>query len=144
MGSDKTLAQLRQFLLVISAGVFVMTVTELFFLEHWNVTIQFLPFALCALGLIGSALAYFRPTRKMILFTQWSMIIIAACSAIGFYQHMTVNLAFWLEIQPDATTWELVEATFKGGIPVLAPGILTLGGVIGATATYKHPALETK
>ena len=144
MDSDKTLAQLRQFLLVISAGVFVMTVTELFFLEHWNVTIQFLPFALCALGLTGSALAYFRPTRKMILFTQWSMIIIAACSAIGFYQHMTVNLAFWLEIQPDATTWELVEATFKGGIPVLAPGILTLGGVIGATATYKHPALETK
>ena len=144
MGSDKTLAQLRQFLLVISAGVFVMTVTELFFLEHWNVTIQFLPFALCALGLIGSALAYFRPTRKTILFTQWSMIIIAACSAIGFYQHMTVNLEFWLEIQPDATTWELVEATFKGGIPVLAPGILTLGGVIGATATYKHPALETK
>jgi hypothetical protein len=144
MDSDKILAQLRQFLLVISACVFIMTVTELFFLEHWNVTIQFLPFALSALGLIGAGLAYFRPSRGVILFTQWAMIIIAICSAIGFYQHMTVNLAFWLEIQPDATTWELVEATFRGGVPVLAPGILTLGGVIGATATYKHPALETK
>lgn len=30
----------------------------------------------------------------------------------------------------------------KGGIPVLAPGILTFGGVIGLAATYKHPSLE--
>jgi len=144
MDSEKTLAQLRQFLLIISAGVFVMTVAELFFLEHWNVIIQFLPFALCALGLISAALAYFRPSRRTIRFAQWSMIIIAICSAIGFYEHMSGNFWFWLDIQPNATPWELVVATFKGGIPILAPGILTLGGVIGATATYKHPLLEQK
>jgi len=144
MDSEKILAQLRQFLLIISAGVFVMTVSELFFLEHWNVTIQFLPFALCALGLTASTLAYFRPSRGTIRFAQWSMIIIAICSAIGFYQHMAGNFTFWLDIEPSATTWELIEATFKGGIPILAPGILTLGGVIGAAATYKHPSLKTK
>jgi len=144
MDSEKTLAQLRQFLLIISGGVFVMTVSELFFLEHWNVTIQFLPFALCALGLITAALAYFRPSRGVIRLTQWSMIIIAVCSFIGFYEHMSGNFWFWLDIQPNATPWELFVATFKGGIPILAPGILTLGGVIGAAATYKHPALETK
>jgi len=144
MDSDRILAQLRQFLLIISAGVFVMTVTELFFLEHWKLTIQFLPFVLCGLGLIASALAYFRPTHGTMRFTQWSMIIIAVCSAIGFYEHMSGNFWFWLEIQPNATAWELVKATLKGGIPVLAPGILTLGGVIGLMATYKHPALETK
>ncbi len=144
MDSEKTLAQLRQFLLIISAGVFVMTVSELVFLGHWNVTIQFLPFALCALGLTTSAFAYFRPSRAVIRFTQWSMIVIAICSAIGFYEHMAGNFTFWLDIQPNATTWELIKATFTGGIPILAPGILTLGGVIGAAATYKHPFLETK
>ena len=144
MDSEKTLAQLRQFLLIISAGVFVMTVSELSFLEHWNLIIQYLPFALCALGLVTSALTYFRPSRGIVQFTQWSMLSIAILSAIGFYFHLSGNFTFWKEIQPDATSWELIEATFKGGIPVLAPGILTLGGVIGASATYKHPALETK
>ena len=144
MDSERTLAQLRQFLLIISAGIFVMTVTELFFLEHWNFTIQFLPFALSALGLIAAALAYFRPSHGIIRFTQWSMIVIAVCSLIGFYEHMLGNFTFWQEIQPDATTWELIVETFKGGIPVLAPGILTLGGVIGWTAVYKHPSLQTK
>ena len=144
MDSEKILAQLRKFLLIISAGVFVMTVSELTFLGHWNVAIQFLPFALCALGLIASALAYFRPSRGTIRFTQWSMIVIAVCSFIGFYEHMSGNFWFWLDIQPNATTWELIKATFTGGIPILAPGILTLGGVIGAAATYKHPSLETK
>jgi hypothetical protein len=72
------------------------------------------------------------------------MILIAICSLIGFYEHMAGNLTFWLDIQPDASTWDLIVATFKGGIPVLAPGILTLGGVIGWTAIYKHPALQTK
>ena len=144
MDTEKTLAQLRQFLLIISAGVFVMTVAELFFLEHWNFTIQFLPFALSALGLLTSALTFFRPSQKVVKFTQWSMIIIAVCSLIGFYEHMMGNLTFWQEIQPVATTWELVVATFKGGIPVLAPGILTLGGAIGWVATYKHPSLISK
>ena len=144
MDSEKTLAQLRQFLLIISAGIFVMTVTELFFLEHWNFTIQFLPFALSALGLITAALVYFRPNRGIVRFTQWSMIAIAVCSLIGFYEHMAGNLTFWLEIQPDASTWDLIVETFKGGIPVLAPGILTLGGVIGWVSTYRHPSLTTK
>jgi hypothetical protein len=46
MNAEATLMRLRQFLLVISAGAFVMTVTELFFLSHWSETIQYLPFAL--------------------------------------------------------------------------------------------------
>ena len=141
MEAEKVLAQLRQFLLVISIGIFIMTVTELFFLEHWDFTIQFLPFALSALGIAAAALVYFRPTKKTVKFAQRVMILIAVCSLIGFYQHMAGNLTFWLDIEPDASAWDLIVETFKGGIPVLAPGILTLGGVIGWSATYKHPSL---
>jgi hypothetical protein len=54
---------------------------------------------------------------------------------------MLGNFTFWQEVQPDSTSWELIVETFKGGIPVLAPGILTLGSVIGLAATYKHPSL---
>ena len=142
MNSDAVLARLRQFLLFIAAGIFVMTATELIFVSHWNETIQFLPFALCGLGLVTLALAYFRPGRGSVRALYWSMIVIGLCSFIGFYEHMSNNLSFWLEIQPHATTRDLIVATLNGGIPVLAPGILLLGAVIGLAAIYRHPLLE--
>ena len=44
MNSEQSLARIRQFLLIISAGVFVMTVTELFFESlDGNNTITSLP-----------------------------------------------------------------------------------------------------
>lgn len=144
MNSEHVLTKLRQYLLIISAGIFVMTVTELFFLSHWNEKIQFLPFALSGLGLLTLALAYFRPSRGILTGMRWSMFVIAACSFIGFYEHMANNYSFWLEIKPNATTWDLIKATLEGANPVLAPGILMLGAVIGLMAIYKHPLLETK
>ena len=144
MNAEHVLTKLRQYLLIISAGIFVMTVSELVFLSHWNETIQFLPFALSALGLITLALAYFRPSRGILNGTRWSMFVIAVCSLIGFYEHMTNNYSFWLEIKPNATTWDLIKATLGGANPVLAPGILMLGAVIGLMALYKHPLLETR
>ena len=144
MNSEQSLARIRQFLLIISAGVFVMTVTELFFLSHWTETIQILPFVLSGWGLIALLLAYFRPSPATIKFLRWSMIVIGLCSLIGIYEHMSNNLGFQMEIQPNATPWELIMATLEGANPVLAPGILMLGAAIGWTAAYQHSALKTK
>src|SRR5215217_1356060 len=94
MNAEATLLRLRQFLIIISAGVFVMTVTELFFLSHWTETIQYLPFVLSGLGLIALVLAYFRPSPGIIKFLRWSMIVIGLCSLIGIYEHISNNLGF--------------------------------------------------
>jgi hypothetical protein len=142
MNSEQSLARIRQFLLIISAGVFIMTVTELFFLSHWTETIQLLPFLLSGWGLIVLSLAYFRPNTMTINILRWSMIVIGLCSLIGIYEHMANNLGFQMEIQPNATSWELIMATFEGANPVLAPGILMLGAAIGWTAAYGHSTLE--
>ena len=143
MNSEQSLARIRQFLLIISAGVFIMTVTELFFLSHWTETIQLLPFLLSGWGLIVLSMAYFRPNTMTINILRWSMIVIGLCSLIGIYEHMANNLGFQMEIQPNATRWELIMATFEGANPVLAPGILMLGAAIGWTAAYGHSALES-
>ena len=58
MNTEVILTRVRQFLLIISAGIFVMTTAELIFVSHWNESIQYLPFALCGLGLIMLATAY--------------------------------------------------------------------------------------
>jgi len=142
MNSDATLARIRQLLLIITAGTFVMTVMELIFVGHWNEKIQYLPFALCALGLIVTGLAFLRPGHKSINAMRWSMIVIGVCSFIGFYEHLYNNYSFWLDIQPNTTTIDLIIATFNGGIPVLAPGILLLGAVTGLIAIYQHPLLK--
>ena len=142
MNSEQSLARIRQFLLIISAGVFVMTVTELFFLSHWTETIQLLPFVLSGWGLIALLIAYFRPSPATIKFLRWSMIVIGLCSPIGIYEHMSNNLGFQMEIQPNSSTWELILATLEGANPVLAPGILMLGAAIGWTAVYQHSGLE--
>jgi hypothetical protein len=143
MSSDQTLGRIRQFLLLIAAAVFLMTVTELVFLSHWSETIQRLPFALSGWGLIVLALAYFRPTPATFHLLRWSMIVIGACSLIGVYEHMANNLGFQMEIQPNATLLELALATVEGANPVLAPGILALGAAIGWMAAYRHAALES-
>lgn len=142
MNSEQSLARIRQFLLIISAAVFIMTVTELFFLSHWSETIQWLPFALSGWGLIVLALAYFKPSPITINVLRWSMVVIGLCSLIGIYEHMANNLGFQMEIQPNATPWELIMATLEGANPVLAPGILMLGAAIGWTAAYQHSALK--
>jgi hypothetical protein len=142
MNSEAILARLRQFLLVITAGIFVMTVLELTFVGHWNENIQFLPFALCAAGLTSTGWALLQPGKPAVAVMRGSMLVIGVCSLIGFYEHLSNNYSFWIEIQPNATLAELLNATFTGGIPVLAPGILLLGAVIGLAALYKHPALE--
>ena len=144
MNAEQALAQIRQFLLAISAGVFVMTVTELFFLSHWTETIQLLPFVLSGWGLIVLALAFFKPSATTFNLLRWSMVIIGLCSLIGIYEHMANNLGFQMEIQPNASSWELILATLEGANPVLAPGILMLGAAIGWTATYQDSALKNK
>ena len=144
MSAEATLLRLRQFLIIISSGVFVMTVIELFFLSHWTEWIQYLPFALSGLGLVTLGLAYFRPTRGTLLVLRWSMIIIALCSLIGFYEHMENNFELNKEIRPNATAQQSIVATLEGANPVLAPGILTLGAVIGLAATYQHQVLAEK
>jgi hypothetical protein len=144
MNARQTLARIRQFLLVIAAAVFVLTITELVFLRHWSETIQLLPFALSGWGLFSLALAYFYPTAGTINLLRWSMIVIGLCSLIGIYEHMANNLGFQMEIQPNATFQDLALATVEGANPVLAPGILALGAAIGWTAAYKYSALEVE
>ena len=143
MGPEIILARLRQLLLAITAGVFLMTAAELFFLGHWNEVIQLLPFVLCGLGLMAVGLAYFRPTRSSLKFVRGAMILIGLCSLIGFYEYMSRNYQFWLELYPHAAAGELVKATLEGEFPVMAPGILLLGAVIGLAAVYQHPLLDT-
>jgi hypothetical protein len=144
MNVETVLWRLRRFLLLISALVFIMTLAELVFLSHWKEPIQFLPFALSGLGLIVVIAAYMTQQRTTLLAMRYIMIIIAIGGVIGFLVHVSNNFSFQLEIKPSSSFLEIVKGTLEGAIPILAPGILTLGAFMGLAAIYQHPALANK
>ncbi|MBI1259958.1 MAG: hypothetical protein GC204_21020 [Chloroflexi bacterium] len=133
--------RLRRFLLLLTITVFLATLVELILEEHTKETLQFIPFFLCALGLIAVTAALLRPQRKTLLVLRVSMIIVALGGVVGVATHLLNNYEFEQEIRPTAALADLIVATLKGANPLLAPGVLIFGALIALLATYGHPAL---
>ena len=136
--------QLRRFLLVLAGLVFATTVAELALVEHDESFVQLVPYILCGLGIAAVAAVIFRPRRIVLLVSRWILGVVALGSLYGWYEHVAHNLAFELEIRPNATTGEVLWDALGGASPLLAPGILALGAVLGYAATYRHPALTRR
>lgn len=142
MTTEALLARFRLFLLSVSGGMFVATVIELWLNKHVESPTQLVPFALCGLGLLMVVLGLAYPRRATLLALRASMLIIAAGSLFGLYEHLNGNLAFELEIHPAAPLAEALPAALGGVAPLLAPGILALAALLALAATYYHPALS--
>jgi hypothetical protein len=63
---------------------------------------------------------------------------------IGVVLHYQGNVAFELEMYPTLSGMELVSRTLTGATPVLAPGSMTLLGLVGLAATYRHPLVQQR
>ena len=126
----------RRFLLFVAAGLFIGTPVELALVEHTGDWIQWIPFALCALGLAMVALAFRRPGAGTDRAVRVVMALIAAGAAYGAYAHLAHNLEFELEIRPEAAWTEGAWEALYGASPLLAPGILALGALLAAAATF--------
>jgi hypothetical protein len=70
------------------------------------------------------------------------MLIIAAGSLWGIYEHVTGNLEFVHEVRPHAGRIEVLRAALQGGDPLLAPGILAVGAIVAIAATYTQEVAE--
>ncbi len=134
----------RRFLLLVSAAICVGTVLELLLTEHMGSAIQYVPFVLCGLGLTIVLLVLFRSKRRTLLALRIVMIIVALGSGFGMVEHLEHNVAFEMEIRPNATISEVWLDALQGANPLLAPGILALAAVLAIGATYYHPLLEKK
>jgi hypothetical protein len=144
MSDASILFRLRQFLLVVSALLFVGTLVELWLTDHMETLVQLIPFALCGLGLISVVAALVSPRRDALLALRALMVLVALGSFFGVYQHLEGNLGFHRELHPNASTGELLSGALSGANPLLAPGILALTASLAIAATYYHPALQAK
>ena len=132
----------RRFLLWVAAGLFVGTAVELVLTEHTGDWVQRIPFGLCAVGLAAVAWALRSPGRASYRAVRVAAAGIAAGTAYGVYSHLSHNLAFELEIRPEAAWTEGLAEAFFGASPLLAPGILGLAALLAAAATFWSPVLS--
>jgi hypothetical protein len=133
--------RLRRFLLITVGAVCLGTIAELWFAEHTESRTQLIPFVLCGLGFLSAAWVLLMPNRLSFYTLRVVMVTALGGSLYGMYQHLSNNLAFELEIRPNATRSDVWMDALKGVNPLLAPAILALVAVLAMAATYQHPAL---
>ncbi|MEZ4701236.1 MAG: hypothetical protein R2834_12940 [Rhodothermales bacterium] len=136
-------AHLRRFQFALAAAVCLGVVAELVLIGHTEGLVQWIPIALSLAATPLFALGYWRPTRAVIRVIRFGVVILIAAGVFGLYEHYEHNLAFELEIRPNATLSDVWMEALKGASPALAPGALALAGLLALAATYKHPATQT-
>lgn len=116
------------------------TLIELVLLEHFDETVQLVPFlaTLLAAAALGWALA--RPRPATIRTARWTMVGLALVGLIGIVLHYRANIEFELEIDPAAGGVHLAWLALRGATPSLAPGMLAQLALIGFLFTLGHPA----
>lgn len=138
MNAAEVLVQLRRLLLVLSVLLFCGALIELWLVGHTADKIQWLAFVLAGLGAIGALVLLITSTRATVLVVRICMAVIVLGSLFGIYEHVTGNVAFAREIQPDLPIRDAVWKGLQGANPLLAPGILAMAAVLTLSATYRH------
>ena len=125
----------RRVLLGAAALVFVGTLAELWLIGHDETWVQWVPYALAVLGLGAVAAVRFAPTPRRIRAVRGALGAVMAGAVYGVVEHFRQNLAFEMEIRPGVAAMDLLTEAAQGGSPLLASGILLLGGALAFAAT---------
>ena len=130
---------MRRFLLgVLTVGV-IGIAAELLLIGHFDDPFQFVPLVLlgCAMPvLLWLAVA---PTGAAVVIVRLVMALFVASGGIGVALHYRGNEIFELEMYPELAGRELIVGTLTGATPVLAPGSMSLLGLLGLAVVHRHP-----
>ena len=133
-------AGLRRFLLLSAAASCVGIPLELLLAEHTESPIQLVPLGATGLGLVALLAAAVAPRRETLLALRVVGGLLAVVGVLGCWEHLEHNWGFAAEIQPTAGSAALLVAALTGANPLLAPGAVSLAGLLAVAATWRHPA----
>ncbi|MFT5194466.1 MAG: hypothetical protein ACI9EW_004014 [Cellvibrionaceae bacterium] len=144
MASEIILQRLRLFLLALALFMFGGSLIELSLINHFQSAVQLIPFGLAAVGMLALIWVLIQSSQLSIQILRLTMAAASFGSAFGVYEHIAHNLAFELDIRPNAVARDVLFEALSGASPLLAPGILGMAAVIALAATYYHPKLTSK
>src|SRR4051812_19253384 len=104
MSEATRLRRLQAFLNVVAILLFAGTIVELVAVKHYQELMQLVPFALCIAGIGAIGWVWRRPAPRAALAARVLMLVIAAGSLLGVYEHLEGNYSFAHDIHPRAST----------------------------------------
>ena len=140
LSEDLTLRAIRRWLAVSLLAGIAGTGVELLLIGHWEQATQYAPLVLLFAGLVALTQHLVSPSRTSVRAVQVLMVLFVATGGVGIGLHARGNEEFERELHPANSGWALLMETLTGATPVLAPGSLSLLGLIGLAYVYRHPA----
>lgn len=143
MTAQELLSLLRRGLLVLLVIGAAGLIPELVLLEHYEDTLQFIPFTLLGLTLAVTAWHWWDGKKRSLRVFQAVMMLLIIAGPVGIFLHLQGNYQMEREFDPSVLGLDLWIAVLRGESPTLAPGTLVQFGLLGLLYAYKHPALST-
>ncbi len=126
-----TLRIIRTTLLVALLLGIVGSGAELLLLEHTEDIWQYVPLILSGAALTVLVWGIAAPSTAAFQSFRILMLLFVLSGAAGVFLHVKGNIEFELEMYPDLTGLKLYWEALSGATPALAPGTMTLLGLIG-------------
>jgi len=128
---------LRRWILIILVLGLLGTVTELVLLEHYEQPLQFVPLVLIV---AAAGVLWWEFTRHDLASrraTQIVMALFVLAGFAGFVAHFQGSAEYQLELNPDMSSWELLEKILRAKAPpLLAPGMMLQLGLLGLSYVF--------
>ncbi len=140
----RTVRTLRVLILSVLLIGMLGTFAELYLLEHTEDWWQLIPLYLLGLGPFAVVWSMLQPLPASLRSLQALMVLYVLAGLLGTYQHYTGNAEFELEMYPSRAGFELFWESLKGATPALAPGTMTMLGLLGLASSFRHPQLASK
>jgi hypothetical protein len=116
------------------------TGAELLLLGHYDGLAQYTPLVMIGIALIVVPWTLLLPSVTSLTAMRLVMVAFVVSGAVGVGLHLDGNEEFELEMAPNRQGLDLLWKSLTGATPVLAPGAMSLLGLIGLAQAYRHPA----
>ena len=143
-----TVSVMRLGLLALAVGAVVVTAAELAFLQHWDGTLQLLPWVALVAAALGVLLLVVRPSRGGVRVARILGAICLVLGVVGVYFHILSNYdsgvldfrytAAW-PTMPDLDRWWLAATGGVGPTPPLAAASLSFAALLVLLASIRMP-----
>jgi hypothetical protein len=128
---------LRRWILVVLILGLLGTVTELILLEHYEQPMQFVPLVLIAAAFVVLVWEVMRHNAASLHALMIVMALFVLAGFVGVIAHFHGSAEYQLELNPDMSTWELLDKVLRAKAPpLLAPGMMLQLGLLGLAYVF--------
>jgi hypothetical protein len=137
MRAGSVVERLRLWVLGVLVLGLVGTLTELILLEHYEQALQFVPLVLIVLGVAVLVWHAMSKDTASLRALQIIMGLFVLAGFAGMAAHFNGSAEYQLELNPDMSSWELIEKILHAKAPpLLAPGMMMQMGLLGLAYAF--------